>query len=118
MTPHESTLEDAVNTRRTNILTSGRWIYGTTSIGSTYIAALLVTLLAGPPLLLLLLLIYPLDWDPLSTVGQSYAGVSALLSALALIAVATNQPGESPVTASQPQSEEVVPRFLPDHNYP
>jgi hypothetical protein len=47
-----------------------------------------MTFTLGPPLLVLLRWIYPLDWDPLSSVGQSYTGISALLSAGALVAVA------------------------------
>jgi hypothetical protein len=49
---------------------------------------LLATLLAGPPILVAIGWIYPVDWNPLSSIGQSYTGVSTLFSAGALIAVA------------------------------
>ena len=55
-----------------------------------YAIVILGTFFAGPPLLLLLQRVYPLDWSPLSSIGQSYTGMSALLSAAALVAVAVS----------------------------
>jgi uncharacterized protein DUF6082 len=55
-----------------------------------YGLGLLGLFLLGPSLLLSMRWIYPIDWDPLASVGESYNGISALLSGAALIAVAAS----------------------------
>jgi Family of unknown function (DUF6082) len=55
-----------------------------------YLWALLALFLSGPPILLVLQRIYHFDWSELSDIGQSFTGVSALLSAAALAAVAVS----------------------------
>ncbi|MGI9003418.1 MAG: DUF6082 family protein [Pseudonocardia sp.] len=64
-----------------------RTIIGT---GLVFIMLLSATLLLGPILLLALQRIFPLDWNSLNEIGQSYSGISALLSAAALLAVAAS----------------------------
>jgi hypothetical protein len=55
-----------------------------------YTTFMVAAFLVGPPLLLALAGLYRFEWQSLSDIGQSYTGLSALLSAGALAAVAVS----------------------------